>query len=335
MAKGSDRKYWILILVALFLFLAMFLYLIDEKIPDREFILSRYLTNLSISFSFLILITWIDYKFIVKIYNSSWLSKNLLIRIIIECGVLSALAAMLVTVGNIPFREESSIMDYILSANYKMPVVASILLNLFSITVIEFFIQSERTLKLQNDNAKMQYQQLKNQINPHFLFNSLNVLVSLINKDADRATDYTRKLSEIYRYVLSYDQQETISVREELDFIKNYIEILRIRFGEGINVAYDLKSEDLRRKIPPMALQVLVENAVNHNALTSSNPLLIQIYSDNKDIIVSNNIIPRMRVVSSFRIGLQNLKKKYLLISNNDICVNRNDHEFTVRLPLL
>ena len=290
---------------------------------------------MSISFSFLILITWIDYKFIVKIYNSSWLSKNLLIRIIIECGVLSALAAMLVTVGNIPFREESSIMDYILSANYKMPVVASILLNLFSITVIEFFIQSERTLKLQNDNAKMQYQQLKNQINPHFLFNSLNVLVSLINKDADRATDYTRKLSEIYRYVLSYDQQETISVREELDFIKNYIEILKIRFGEGINVAYDLKREDLRRKIPPMALQVLVENAVNHNALTPSNPLLIQIYSDNKDIIVSNNIIPRMRVASSFRIGLQNLKKKYLLISNNDICVNRNDHEFTVRLPLL
>lgn len=335
MAKDSNKKYWILILVALFLFLAMFLYLIDGITPDREFILSRYIKNVSISFSFLILITWIDYKFIVKINNSLWLSKNLLVRIIVEGGLLSVLAAFFVIVGNIPFQDEGSVWDYILSADYKMSVVVSILLNLFSVAVIEFFIQSERTLKLQNDNAKMQYQQLKSQINPHFLFNSLNVLVSLINKDADRATNYTRKLSDIYRYVLSYDLQEAISVKEELDFIKNYMEILKIRFGEGVNVAYDLKDEDLNKKIPPMALQVLVENAVNHNALTSSDPLLIQIYSDNKDIIVSNNIIPRMRVASSLGIGLQNLRKKYILISNNDICIDRNNHEFTVRLPLL
>lgn len=335
MAKDGNKKYWILILVALFLFLAMFLYLIDEITPDMEFILSRYIKNVSISFLFLVLIAWIDYKFIVKINNSLWLSKNLLVRIVVEGSILSVLAAIFVIVGNTPFQNEGSVWEYIVSTSYKEAVVASILLNLFTITVIEFFVQGERTRKLQNDNAKMQYQQLKSQINPHFLFNSLNVLVSLINKDADKATDYTKKLSDIYRYVLSYDLHETVSVKEELDFIKNYTEILKIRSGEGLNVVYGLKDEDLNKKIPPMALQVLVENAVKHNALTSYDPLLIKIYSDNRDIIVSNNIIPRMRVASSLGIGLQNLKEKYMLISDKVICIDRNDHEFTVRLPLL
>lgn len=335
MLKNSRNKYWILILVALFLFLTIFLYLIDAAAPEREFVWSLYVRNISISFSFMILIAWIDYRVIVKINNSLWLSKNLLARIIVEGGILSVIAALFVILGNIPFRNESSIWEYLISTSYKEAVVASILLNLFTITIIEFFVQSERTRKLQDDNAKMQYQQLKSQINPHFLFNSLNVLVSLINRDADKATDYTKKLSDIYRYVLSYDLQQTVLVREELEFIKNYTEILKIRFGNGLDVTYDLKETDLNKKIPPMSLQVLVENAVKHNALSPSDPLSIRISSDAKNIIVSNNIIPRMRVASSLGIGLHNLNEKYKLISDQAVSVDKNDHEFTVRLPLL
>ncbi|MGL5773017.1 MAG: sensor histidine kinase [Bacteroidales bacterium] len=335
MVKKSSNKYGILILVALFLFVTIFLYLIDAAVPEREFVLSRYVRNIAISYSFMILIAWIDYWVIVRINNSFWLSKNLLARIIVEGSILSVIAALFVIVGNIPFRYESSVWEYLISTSYKEAVVASILLNLFTITIIEFFVQSERTRKLQDDNAKMQYQQLKSQINPHFLFNSLNVLVSLINRDADKATDYTKKLSDIYRYVLSYDLQETVLVREELEFIRNYTEILKIRFGNGLDVTYDLKEADLNKKIPPMSLQVLVENAVKHNALSPSDPLSIRIFSDAKDIIVSNNIIPRMRVASSLGIGLHNLNEKYKLISDQAVSVDKNDHEFTVRLPLL
>lgn len=335
MVKDNNKKYWILILIALFLFLAIFLYLIESATSYGEFVLLRYIKNVSISFLFLILLAWLDYKFIVRINDSLWLSKNLLVRIFVEGSILSVLAAFFVILGNIPFQNEGSIWKYIISTNYKEALIASVLLNLFTITVIEFFVHGERTRKLQSDMAKIQYQQLKSQINPHFLFNSLNVLVSLINKDADIATDYTKKLSDIYRYVLSYDLQETVIVKEELDFIKNYMEILKIRYGEGLNVEYDLKVEDLNKRIPPMALQVLVENAVKHNAITSSNPLLIRIYSDNKNIIVSNNIIPRMGIVSSLGLGLHNLKEKYILIANKTIGIDRNECEFTVRLPLL
>lgn len=334
MILNSNRKYWIFILAALFLFLATFLYVIDAATPNKEFILVRYIKNVSISFSFLIFITWIDYIFIVRINNSQWLSRNLTVRILIEGSTLSVFAAILVAVGNIPFQD-SGLWDYILSASYKNALLASILLNLFTIIIIEFYVHSERSRKLQSDIAKMQYQQLKSQINPHFLFNSLNALVSLIHKDPDRAIDYTKKLSTIYRYVLSYDQQETAFVEEELDFIKNYMDILKIRFGDGLNVTYNLKEEDMNKKIPPMALQVLVENAVKHNALAPSTPLSILIYSDNNSIIVSNNIIPRMRVATSLGVGLKNLTEKYMLISHKTIEIVRNDHEFTVRLPLL
>lgn len=335
MAKDSNKKYWVLILFALLSFLSLFLYLIEVIGSGKEFASTDYMRNIAISFSFMVLIAWIDYKLIVKINNSLWLSKRLVIRILFEGVVLSALAAFFVIVGNIPFQKSGTVLEYLLSADYKEAVIASILLNLFTVTVIEFFVQSEHTRKLQSDNAKMQYQQLKSQINPHFLFNSLNVLVSLINRDADKATDYTKRLSEIYRYVLSYDLQDTIAVKKELDFIRNYTEILRIRFGDGLNISYNIKDEDLDQMMPPMALQVLVENAVKHNALSPSNPLTIKIYSDNKSIIVSNNIIPRMRVTTSLGIGLENLKEKYVLISDRVVKVDKNEHEFTVRLPLL
>lgn len=337
MIKNSDKKYWILILVALFLFLSIFIYLMDinSSTLNKEFILRKYIRNVSISYSFLILLAWIDYKFIVRINNSPRLAKNLPVRIVIEGSTLSVFAVFFVLIGNIPFLGKDYILEYILSTKFKEALTASILLNFFTITVIEFFVHVERTRKLQNDMAKIQYQQLKSQINPHFLFNSMNILVSLINKDTDKATDYTQKLSAIYRYVLSYDLQETVFIEEELNFIRNYIDVLKIRFGNGLNVAYHIKNEDLRKQIPPMTLQVLVENAVKHNAITATTPLLISIYSDNEDIVVSNNIIPRLKVASSFGIGLKNLQEKYAILSNKTIDLVKNENEFTVKLPLL
>lgn len=323
MHTNSNKKYWILILSALFSFLALFIYLIHVLSPNKEFASTEYVRDITISFCFMVLIALVDYKLVLKINNTKWLRENLIIRVVFEVSALSLLAVIFVIVGNIPFQNVGSVWEYVSSIEYKEAAIASILLNVFTITVIEFFIQNERTIKLQSENAKMQYQQLKSQINPHFLFNSLNVLVSLINKDKDKATDYTQKLSLIYRYVLSHDMQDTILVRDELEFIRNYTEILKIRFGDGLQVSYNLKDEDLNKEVPPMSLQVLFENAVKHNALTQSNPLSVCVSSDTKYLIISNNIIPRMRVASSLGIGLNNLNKKYLLISKKNISVKK------------
>jgi len=218
---------------------------------------------------------------------------------------------------------------------YDGVVVTSILFNVFAVTVIEFFVQNRKKQMLQQENARMQYQQLKSQINPHFLFNSLNVLVSLINKDSERATNYTKMLSDVYRYVLTHDLEDTVSVHSELEFIQNYIEILQIRFGDGLNFTFDVRQSDMQREIPPMTLQVLVENAVKHNALTASNSLTIHISSDSRNLIVSNNIIPRMRIENSMGIGLENIKEKYGLIAGKTVSIIKTDQEFTVKLPLL
>ena len=335
MSQNINRKYWILILLGLLSFLALFLYLIDILSAKQPFTFFLFVKSIAFSFPFMALIAWVDYKLVSFINNYRWFSKHLTARIFFEGIVISAIATLFVFIGNIPFHEHAGVWEYLTSTRFEESAIASILLNVFAVTVIEFFIQNRKNQELQQVNSKMQYQQLKSQINPHFLFNSLNVLVSLINKDSERATNYTKKLSDVYRYVLTHDLEDTIPVGDELQFISNYIEILQIRFGDGLKFVSEVKESDTRRRIPPMSLQVLIENAVKHNAITTANPLTIHLASDNQNLTVSNNIIPRFKVEESIGIGLDNLKEKYHIIADKNVCVERNDKEFTVRLPLL
>lgn len=335
MTKNTNRKYWLLILVGLLSFLVLLLYLkeiITEKQPSTS---TEFIKNIAISFPFMVLLSLVDYRFVSFINNSIWLSKHLIIRILFESFSISLFAALFVIVGNFPFFQNLSVWDYLASMHYGDSVVAAILLNVFAVTVIEFFIQNRKNQELQQINSKMQYQQLKSQINPHFLFNSLNVLVSLINKDSERAKNYTKKLSEVYGYVLTHDLEDTVLVGEELEFIDSYVKILQIRFGEGLKFVSKINELDKRRRIPLMSLQVLIENAVKHNSITQNNPLTIHLSSDNKSLIVSNNIIPRFQIEESRGIGLENLKGKYHFISDKTIIVEQTDKEFTVKLPLL
>ncbi|WP_052356259.1 sensor histidine kinase [Bacteroides timonensis] len=335
MTKDTNRKYWVLILLGLLSFLALFLYLIELLTAKQTFTSVAFIKSVTISFPFMALIAWVDYKLVSFINDAQWFSRHLMLRIAFEGACISLLAAVFVILGNIPFRQEEGVWEYLMSMRYGEVVVTSILFNVFAVTVIEFFVQSRKKQLLQQENVRMQYRQLKSQINPHFLFNSLNVLVSLINKDSERATDYTKKLSDVYRYVLTHDLEDTVSVHSELEFIQNYIEILQIRFGDGLNFTFDVRQADMQREIPPMTLQVLVENAVKHNALTASSPLTIHISSDNRDLIVSNNIIPRMRIENSMGIGLENIKEKYDLIAGKTVSIIKTDQEFAVKLPLL
>ena len=188
---------------------------------------------------------------------------------------------------------------------------------------------------LQKENAILQYRQLKSQINPHFLFNSLNVLVSTINKDRDAAVEYTKKLSAVYRYVLTQDLQDTVTLKEEIDFIDNYIGILRVRFDKGLEFRFDINPDDMPKSIPPMSLQLLIENAVKHNAVLPDDSLVINILTEHSFLIVSNNLKPRVSCNPGIGIGLKNLSKKYEIIAGTDISVLKDSNTFTVKLPLL
>jgi LytS/YehU family sensor histidine kinase len=287
-------------------------------------------------------IACIDYKLVKFIHLTEKINKNIWIRILFEVLSLSVLAATFVFVGNIPFKYQQGLINYLESMDFLEAVIASILLNIFTITIIEFFIQYQQNKdneiqyqQLQVENAQIQYKQLKGQINPHFLFNSLNVLVSLINKDTERATDYTKKLSEVYRYVLTHDLRDVITLREEITFINNYIEILKIRFDKGLSFEINMDEKDLDSNIIPMTLQVLIENAIKHNIVSASKYLTVKITINNGYIIVANKISPRSRVEHSTGIGLKILQEKYRIIADKEISIENNNSEFIVQIPII
>lgn len=337
MQRVNVNKNWILILIGVISFLALFIVLLDTIAPQSEFILVNFIRNMSTSIPFAILIAVIDYKLVIIINKSEWLIKKVLLRILVESIALILLAVIFVIIGNVLlfFIEGSDWLGYLSSTKFRISATAAILINIFTVTFIEFFVQVKRNDTLQKEILKMQYAQLKSQINPHFLFNSLNILTSLIHKNSEQAVHYTQKLSQIYRYVLTQDTKELTYIADELEFIETYVEVLRIRYGDVILCNIDVSNTDSELFIPPMSLQLLVENAVKHNSLTVKNPLIIDIKVQEENLVVSNNIIPRTRVEDSTGIGLKNLEQKYKIISERSIKIDKTNSEFKVILPVL
>lgn len=195
--------------------------------------------------------------------------------------------------------------------------------------------QMLRSARLQKENFESQLQSLKNQVNPHFLFNSLNVLNSLISVDQARAKEFTKQLSKIYRSFLDNSNQPLVPLKKEMKLIDAYLYLLKTRFGEAIEFELDVPLEKMDFKIPPGALQMLVENAVKHNGSTRKKPLQIRIYVENDRIVVSNNLQPRIDKAESTRTGLENIKSRYRFFSDEEVEIQRTETDFIVSLPLL
>ncbi|SHI98532.1 2TM domain-containing protein [Pseudozobellia thermophila] len=183
--------------------------------------------------------------------------------------------------------------------------------------------------------ASAQFDALKNQLDPHFLFNSLNVLTSLIEENPRQAQKFTTSLSKVYRYVLEQKNKDLVSVAEELRFAKTYVELLKMRFEDSIvfEIPDDIGEEE--EKIVPLSLQLLLENAVKHNMVTSDRPLVIRVYKENGMLVVANNLQERHVVRRSTGVGLQNIKQRYAVLTNKTLVIERSATEFRVRLPIL
>lgn len=193
--------------------------------------------------------------------------------------------------------------------------------------------------QLKTENLKNQYETLKNQLNPHMLFNSLNTLYALVRENPDKAQDYISQLSKVMRYTLKQDsdlERSTISLQEELNFINSYIYLLKMRFEDNISFVFDIDNSLLMKKIPRMAIQLLVENAVKHNEISNRNPLHITIRTiDDETLEVANNLQPRRGATTSTGIGLNNLRKRYQLLFNKDIEIQEKENNiFSVKIPL-
>ncbi len=191
----------------------------------------------------------------------------------------------------------------------------------------------ESQIVAKTESAK--FESLKNQLDPHFLFNSLNVLTSLIGENPDQAERFTTKLSKVYRYVLEQKDKDLISLEDELKFAKSYMDLLQMRFEDAIEFSIPENVSDPELKIVPLSLQLLLENAVKHNVLTTDKPLKISICEENGCLCIKNNINPKASLEKSTKVGLKNIIQRYSLITDEKVEVVNNNKTFKVILPLL
>ena len=215
-----------------------------------------------------------------------------------------------------------------------------ITLSIVSVFHIIFFYNRYQKNKIKEQKviagaASAKFDALKNQLDPHFLFNSLNVLTSLIEENPDNAQRFTTSLSKVYRYVLEQKNKELVTVDEELNFARTYMSLLKMRFEDSIIFEIPDKASNPEAKVVPLSLQLLLENAVKHNMVTSGKPLHIKIYEDGNHLVVMNNLQPKQIVKKSSGVGLENIKQRYNLLTERKVYINQRDKDFAVAIPML
>jgi len=183
--------------------------------------------------------------------------------------------------------------------------------------------------------ASAKFDALKNQLDPHFLFNSLNVLTSLIEENPNNAQKFTTSLSKVYRYILEQKNKDLITVEQELKFAKTYMSLLKMRFEDSLVFDIPEQASNPESKVVPLSLQLLLENAVKHNIVTESKPLHIKIYESNGNLIVENNLQIKQVVKKSSGVGLNNIKQRYQLLSNKSVSIAESKTSFKVAIPML
>lgn len=202
----------------------------------------------------------------------------------------------------------------------------------------EFLLQWRKSAvdaeRYQKESMTATYESLKSQVNPHFLFNSLNALTNLVYEDQDKAAKFIKQLSEVYRYVLDTRDKELVPIGEELRFLESYTYLQHIRFGDKLRIDNTLTTA--QSMVAPLALQMLVENAVKHNEISQDKPLTIRLYSDANFLIVENTLQRKLNSgEASSGMGLDNIVKRYQFLSNQNVLINEDADNFTVKIPII
>ncbi|MEZ4781586.1 MAG: histidine kinase [Flavobacteriaceae bacterium] len=222
----------------------------------------------------------------------------------------------------------------------KLGIILFILMLIYNIIYFALYsyysyskLQIE-TVKFERKHYELQLKALKSQLSSHFLFNNLNTISSLAFKDVEQAENYIRGLAKIYHYTLNSYHVKLVSIQEEMDVVKAYLSLLSTRFGNVLNYSINISETNLKHKIPPLALQMLVENAVKHNQASTTNPLNIEVFEEHDQLVIRNNITNSPKKISSFNIGLNNINSRFKLLYNKEISIEEDNH-YTVKIPII
>lgn len=268
-----------------------------------------------------------------------FLMKRILFQLVpttiyVSVVILSIIMAFDSYVCPMPFNDQK-----------KMLIIVFILAFMFSIAILsleisfQFFKKWKQSLleveQYKSESAMARLENLKNQINPHFLFNNMSVLSSLVYKDQDKAVDFINQLSKVYRYLLDSGSSELTTLEDEMQFLQSYTYLLNIRYSPNIHFDISVSEEALKTSIPPMSVQLLIENAIKHNEISSASPLTISIHSKEDWLIVENNLQLRSTVENGSGTGLKNICSRYSYFTDREPEVNATDTHFYVKIPLL
>ena len=214
-------------------------------------------------------------------------------------------------------------------------IVGQFMQNTFYADLVRLYKRAE---ELEKANAQAKYQALQSQLNPHFLFNNLNTLISEIEYSPENAIEFTRNLADTYRYILISQSKNTVKLSEELEFIDKYIQLHKVRLGDCIEITNSLDESFADTSVPPLTMQLLIENVIKHNVISISKPMNISIYSERNGkssfICISNPVRKKQNAASSGK-GLENLLQRYRMICGKDIIIEDENNIFTVKLPLI
>ncbi len=238
-----------------------------------------------------------------------------------------------IAVGH-PISERFAFNYYLWKFVYITP--ASIALALILKLVIRKREVELNNARLVEENLSNQLKSLKDQVKPHFLFNTLNTLSELIrNQSREEGLKFVDDLSVVYRYILEQSNHDLVDLRVELNFAQSYLRLLKRRFYNKFNSEISIEEKYLTYQIPPLTFLLLIENTIKHNEFTDRSPLMITIDIDRNEIRVENNLLPKTSDSSGLGIGLQNLNKRYVLLTGKEVVINKSQGKFTVRLPLI
>ncbi len=297
-----------------------------------------------------------------KTYNRilPW-SRNITLRFLAETGsgifLLALLSFVFVAIyvkQEIRLEEDQQLTDLYFGGMIRFAIFSILIICLYSLVNFSIFSYNQyayyqiESVRTERNQLNLQFEALKNQLSPHFLFNALNTISSLIYKDIRQADDFIRQMAHTYRYILKTDESKLVALNDEIEMVKAYYFMQKTRFGDAIELTVDLDGESLNTLIPPLTLQMLVENALKHNQINEKESLQIEIRKDiTNAIIIRNNIISkpellkignslidRPKPTKSHKIGLSNIRQRYAYFTNRKIEVLINDH-FIVRLPII
>lgn len=318
-----------------------FFYLILRFAPTQSLKTSRLIEFLVIHFVSNVLLLYILYSF------SNWLIKRwrekrrgglrLMLGITLICCFLSpAFSQIQWLLLNVTSHETG--FNFLLGFNLLNDLILAVMMLFETGIRHSAYRQHQMGIaneKLMKENIRTRYEALKNQLDPHFLFNSLNTLNGLIGIDNEKAQEYVQNLSSVLRYTLHSKSICTLS--EELEFVDAYVQLLKIRFGESLTVNYAIDDELLKLYLMPVSLQLLVENAIKHNTISRKKPFSIQIETtENETILVRNQVNPKLKkTTEDSGLGLANLEKRYSILFNKSITVRNEENNFTVEIPLM